>query len=507
MLSFLREFRSWYWSGDFDDPEAREALAAHAVAGTPEEFRRAFLVLLRSTDVAARGTALDLYDRAGATSRFGEESPYEPYREEVLATARELLAGPPRPGDARAFEGADHASALLALKNDAGPQDAEAVRAVLLRRPDGDLLDNALGVTRSALAGPGTPDAQLVALVGELVFDTSLDVDERGMAVGALRQAGGAEATALLVRATGVDDVHLQQEAAWGLTFGSRFYAHRPLLERLDAEWPEAERRFEAGEVRSALGLGPHSTYWHGADPEGEGLRRAHRELRAPSSKRAHRQAFRTMLYSGLVPLVGIALDHFCDADGLTRFGLDREPFERPVRALARHLLRLSPSPAASSPGSGAGASHASALDVLAQVAGPEDAPVLAAALLRPDAAPLVRQRALCAAQLSLGRWDVPDERLVAALEELAFDPEAAMDDRTHAVNALADLPSPRVTEVLLRAARSGALPVQVEGALGLTGGHLIEEHRAFVHGLADSWPGGEDEPDRAWLVHLALDE
>lgn len=135
MKSFLREFQSWYWNCDFDDVELQAAFDATDAAATPDEFQRAFLVLLRSEGTVARGVALDFFDRAAATSRFGEANPFEPCQEEVPAVAREMLRHPPRPGDDIAFEGADQTSALRALKNDAGPEDAKAVLAVLRRRP------------------------------------------------------------------------------------------------------------------------------------------------------------------------------------------------------------------------------------------------------------------------------------------------------------------------------------------------------------------------------------
>ncbi|MBP2049848.1 hypothetical protein J2Z21_002784 [Streptomyces griseochromogenes] len=505
MMTFLCEFQSWYWNCDFDDAELQAAFDATDAVTTPDEFQRAFLVLLRSKDTVARGTALDYFDRAAATSRFGEANPFEPHREEVLATAREMLRRPPRPGDDIAFEGADHASALLALKNDAGPEDAEVVLTVLRRRPDGALLYNALGTAGTALANSEPPDPRLVALIGEMAFDHSLDIDDRREALRALRGATGAEATALLVRATGEDDYRFQQEAAQALSIGQRFYGHRALLEDLDASWPYDERSFAASEVREALGPGPHSTYWQGVDPKSSGLLQAHREMRAPTSRRAHRQAFRTMLYSGLVPMVAIALDHFCDNEGLTRFDLDVQALRPNVLALARHLLTLSPSAARAGRETSAGASHASALDVLALLAGPEDVVLLTAVLRRRDAEALVRERAIRAARECLDRWKEPDARVIAALEELVFDPSAAVDDRALAVIALFDVPGPQVTAVLLRAAHSDVLPVQVEGALGLTYDHLIDQHRDFVRGLVASWPDGDDEPDRAWLVRHAL--
>lgn len=506
MMTFLREFQSWYWNCDFNDAELQAAFEATDTAATPDDFQRAFLVLLRSEDIAARGIALDFFDRARTTSRFGEENPFEPYREEVLAVAREMLCRPPRPADDIAFEGADHASALSALNHDAGPEDAEAVLGVLMRRPTGDLLDEALRTTGTVLSHSETPDARLVALIGELAFDHSLPIEDRRNALDALRDARGAQVTALLVRPTGEDDYRFQQKAAWALSFGKRFYAHRSLLQRLDASWPNDERSFEADQVRRALvDPGPHSTYWKDVDPPGPRLLQAHREMRVPTSERAHRQAFRTMLYSGLVPMVGIALDHYCDPEGLTRFDLDTESLRPQVLALARHLLTLSPSAAKANPRTRAGASHASALDVLALLAEPEDASLLAAALTCRDAAPLVRERAICAARDCLTRWAGPDGRLITALEELIFDPSVAIDERTDAVIALFNVPGPQATAVLLRAARSSVMPIQFEGALGLTQDHRIDQHRDLVSTLAASWPDGDAKNFRAQLVHYAL--
>ncbi|MEK2477367.1 hypothetical protein [Streptomyces noursei] len=58
---------------------------------------------------------------------------------------------------------------------------------------------------------------------------------------------------------------------------------------------------------------------------------------------------------------------------------------------------------------------------------------------------------------------------------------------------------------MLLRAAHSDVLPLQGEGALGLTHDDLTDQHRDLVRALVASWPGGEDEPERAWLVRHAL--
>ncbi|MFD0901908.1 hypothetical protein [Actinomadura sediminis] len=493
MMAFLREFGSWYWNCEFDDAELQAAFDATGTAESADDFRRAFLVLLRSDDVAARGVALDFYDRAGATSRFGEENPFERFHDEVMAVAREMLAGPPRPEDDIAFAGADHASALLAIKNDVRPEDGTAVLAVLRRRPDGSLLSNALSVAGAVLSISDEPG--LAALIEEMAFDSSRDVRERREAVQALSKARGDEVTALLVRTvTEEEDPGPRRDAAAGLATGRRFYAHRELLEDLAAEDDGA------GFLRHALDPGPHSTYWDGVDPGSPRLARALDEMRSPTSEQAHRAAFRALLHSGRVAAVGIALDHFCSGEGLTRFGLSTEPYHADVRVLARHVLSQ---PLTSIPGTEEGACQASALDALACIADPGDARLLADLLARPDLPPLVRSRLFRAVDTCLGKWEEPDERVVAAIERVFLDPAVPMDDRVEAVEALFDASGRRMVEALLRAVGCEAVPVQIAGAERLSEEDLIGEHRELLRDLAASWP--EEAPHEARLVRRRL--
>lgn len=493
-MEFLQEFQSWYWYCEFGDPVLQEAYEATGSATTGEEFERAFLTLLRSGDTVARGTALDFFDRAAATSRFGETSPFEVHSEEVFAVAREMLREPPRPADEHTFEGANHASALLALKNDAGPEDADAVAAVLERKPDGELRQNALLAAGMALADSPTPHSRLVALVGATMFDRSLDRDERLDALHALREAPGSEVTALLVRATSDDDPRIQQEAAWALASGERFYVHRALVEHLVGAWSGDDRSYVVEGIEAALAEGPHSLYWQGCDLESPELGAAHQELRSPTGAIEHQRAFRMMLHSGHTAAVGIALDHFHHGAGLSRFGLDVEAYAPEVLAVARDVLRHPPSPAAASPETGAGANHASALHVFEELAAPEDAEAIALALRLPNAAAVVRERAVSAASEYFDRWELPDARVVTALEDLIFDTAADIGLRAEAVIPLFDVHSPQVTAVLVRAANSPEPAIQVEAAIGLTREQRIDEYRDLVERLAASLP---DEVER----------
>ncbi|MER6816705.1 HEAT repeat domain-containing protein [Spirillospora sp. NPDC000708] len=488
MMSFLREFGTWNWTCEFDDPVLRGAYAAMGAATTPQEFERAFLVLLRSEDTVAIGAALDYYDRARTTSRFGEDSPFEAHRDEVIARARALLRQPPRPADERGAAGANHASALSVLRNEAGPQDAEPIFAILRAAPPGGVDGDALSAAGLVLNAGPVPHAGLLALVIGIAGDRSRDPGERREALRALPDAPAPEITALLLEAIGDEDPDVRLDAAAALCRGPRFYAHRRRLEDFVATWPEDRRPWGVAE---ALSEGRHSLYWTDHELDGPRLREAHRQLRTPTGEAAHRRAFRTLLHSGRTAAVGIALDHFTMTDGLTRFGMDVERYTDDVLALARHLLRLPPCDD--------GAVHASAWGVLAEHAGPADAPLIAEALLDTP----VLDRAVHAAGRCLEHWTVPSPEIVRALETLICDTGRSLDDREDCVTALFDLASPDVTAVLLRALRSPELPIQIEAAVGLTFDHLLDDHRDLLADVVASWP--QDAGYRARIVRSEL--
>src|SRR5439155_7086330 len=134
--------------------------------------------------------------------------------------------------------------------------------------------------------------------------------------------------------------------------------------------------------------------YWIRCEPESAELRAAHRELRSPTGEASHRRAFGAMLHSGQAVAVGIALDHFHHRRGLTRFGLDARAYAPQVLAVARDVLKQPPLPK-SPPRTRVGRNHASALDVLAELAGPEDAEAIAVGLRARGELTLVRKRAL----------------------------------------------------------------------------------------------------------------
>lgn len=488
MTIFLLEFQGWYWRGGaLAAPEFRDAFEAMNEPTTTEEFERGFLTLLRSDDTAARGMALDFYDRAEMTERYVGGNGLEDHAEEVFRVARELLRQPPRRKDEQArIDGANHASALSALWREAmEDEDTGVVIEILERMPEADLRAVALYAADALIECSEAPDPRLSAVKArvEACFERVEEIQE-------LRDSDE-DMTERFVRATEDDEWRVRQEAAAALTVARRFYAHRTLLEDLAATWSDDERSTEAEEVREALGEGPHSLNWEDVELDGE-LLEAHRRVRTPTSEEGHHEAFRALLHSERPEAVGIALDHYHDEDGLTRYGIDDDEYEAEVLAAARVLLGR--------PSAFGGAEHASAFNILFEHGEPEDAEMIAAMVRARETPPVVRVRAMAAASACLYRWETPDEKVVDALEALIFDRSFDMDHRTQAVNALTGLgPVARITALLNRAARSDELPIQVEGAIGLTFHDLIDEHRPFLKELVASWP--QDAGERAEIV------
>ncbi|MEV0648230.1 hypothetical protein AB0I28_23490 [Phytomonospora sp. NPDC050363] len=491
MMQFLREFGSWYWDGELDEVEAT-AFEATGEARTPEEFRRLHLILLRSGNPAARGIALDFYDRAAATSRFGEANPFEPHLDEILEVARELLRRPPVAS--AKTPGASHASALLALKNDADEQDAPLVADVLEHSPEGALLDNALTTAGTVLARSGEPDARLVGLLRAIATDAEADVHDRTEAVRALEEVEDPALTELFAAlAEGEGEQAVRDQAALALLGHRRFYEHRELLERLERQAPAEGRAWPETLIREAFAAGEHSLYWTGDEPRLDaGLAAALDEMRAPTGEAAHVAACRAMLHSGVPAAVGIALDHFHMDEGLGRFGIDVEEYAEETRAAARALLD----------GETEERARISALRLLEELAEPADTDLAVRVLRARDITPPVRERAARLAGELLEGAELAAPDLLAALEELIADESVEIQGRRLAVIALFGSADPAATELLLRAAASSEVDIQVEAAIGLNKERQGGRHLELLRELTASWPT-DDPPDRAWLVNL----
>src|ERR1041384_5524092 len=114
------EFQSYYWvleSLGAPDLEAAQTVSkgrdsAHVLA--------AFEQLLTSSDVAARGVALDQYEHCEARGRFGLPNPFSQFAERALTEARTQLRHPAVKAMtplSSVVIGANHASALGLLSH------------------------------------------------------------------------------------------------------------------------------------------------------------------------------------------------------------------------------------------------------------------------------------------------------------------------------------------------------------------------------------------------------
>ncbi|MFC4012964.1 hypothetical protein ACFOY2_37450 [Nonomuraea purpurea] len=203
-------------------------------------------------------------------------------------------------------------------------------------------------------------------------------------------------------------------------------------------------------------------------------------ELNKPTSREAYLRAFGTLLHSGDTAAVCAALDDYQHEEALTRFGGSNplEPFATEVLFVARDLLRGPAEPDA----------HASALNVMRNLAEYEDADLIADAL---DGATDVDvlQAGLSAAACALMDEPEPNPRLLAMLIAMVFDETRDVDERCDALSALDHVDAPEVEDALVRASASSELNLQVSAVLRLAMPGRIRVHRERIERLVASWP------------------
>jgi hypothetical protein len=229
------------------------------------------------------------------------------------------------------------------------------------------------------------------------------------------------------------------------------------------------------------------SYYWHGARIASAELERA----RARVAEAGDPAAFATLLRSADPVGVGIAMDQYHYADAFARHGPANRlaGYTEEVRARAREILRGPPS----DPDLGAepGANHASALGALMNLAEPQDADVIADALIRATTANL-RFTASLAAGAALEKSIYPKDRFIEALENVVLDADLDFDSRSGALAALGRARSAPATESLVRVLGVSHLGLQATAAL-----HLLDRdpdtHGDRILRLTLTWP--EDPP------------
>lgn len=245
-------FNSYYWhDAVMGEPALAQARDALSRQDTTEPVRP-FLTLLASTRVAARGTALDHFQYAEATSRFGFENPFLAHRAEVLDAARTLLADPPvdRGEGGAEIDGANHASALGAMMNLAEPQDGQRIAAIISSGATPDVRELALLCAETILeASPSQPD--LTDALRRIVVDDDASDGDRGKSLHLLALADPAEAVSRAVELVRNPSLRLQASAAWLLAdLDSDRYG--TLLDDVVSRWPD-DAPYPAFEVRQLL--------------------------------------------------------------------------------------------------------------------------------------------------------------------------------------------------------------------------------------------------------------
>ncbi|MFF1916292.1 hypothetical protein ACFVYE_32855 [Streptomyces sp. NPDC058239] len=439
-----------------------------------------FSARLGSDDIDVVRGALDDYQSAQADTRWGVDNPYWPLANEVRFAARDLLGQSP--------SGRSHASALTVMWHLAEEEDADLIADALEGAPDAEVREMALLAAGTALAEGEEPNRRLLATITATVLDEGLDVRDRKDAMQALEDLDLPEVEDLIVRLSESSALELQVYAAGCLATPLRLRVHRDRVRRLARSWPE-DAGWEAKHVREAV-EGFHSTYWKDTELDDPVLRKAHDELRFPLSDEGCLQAFATLLRSEEPVAVGIALDHYESSEGLRRVLEDEERAEAclpEVLARAREVLRRPMSPAEVSALNMIGARHAE----------PGDAGLLRDVLMRTDS-DAVRKEAIWMAYGVLDEAEVKDERLVAALGDLIFDPSVGFYlTKETAVRVLADSLGADADDILLRALRDGEPKVQAHASYFLVRTGCLDRHRAILEEVAESW--GDRPPQHPW--------
>jgi hypothetical protein len=483
-------FHSFHWQGcTLDDPALSRAL--DELMNPSGAYLQAFTTLLQSGNTVAEGIALDHFQYSGSLRRFGSTSVLEGCEQDALAVARKLLREPPSTGES--FEGANHASALNAMMNLAQPEDADLIADALALTVNVDVRSAGCRAAGAALWSSEQPSPRLLDALAAIAFDDELYIDDRTEAVSAIGDADCPEATALLIRATESTKLELQTHAANELTKRGRLSAHRVMLQRLAATWPE-DPGYHGREVRKAV-TGFHSLHWVGVEPADADLREAHELLMFPSDdKRAYHDAFLTLLRSDDPVAVGIALDHFRSPDGVSEV-LDSDVIdEEEIIHRAREVLRQPPTPPELSPHEGAAANHLSAVDLLGNEAADAE---LVTNLLATTESDKVREMALWAAGTLL-RTETPYPSLLDQVSRLAFTPP----HQCTAIRVLSGAAGPAADPILIRALDSNDPAIRLEAAWQLAQPDRIARHRDLLTTTVDSLPT-EDGRSRLLVTEI----
>ncbi|QKG19195.1 hypothetical protein [Actinomadura verrucosospora] len=499
MRDALVGFHSTFWKdAHLDDPALQNAHDELRFPLTDETCLEAFTTLLRSDDPVAVGIALDHYrDWQGLRHALDDSDLADAYLPEVLERAREVLRRPISPAEVSALHmiGAQHAI----------PDDADLLVDVLGRTDSDTVRHEAIWTAYGLFDEAETADARLVEAVSSVIFAPSSAPDgSKKTAIRILADGLGAGADDVLVRAIREGEPDVQVHAVCYLVRTGGLDRHRAVMEDLAESWEGRPPARFWGENPVDLVLGkPHSVHWEGHRLQDPDLHRAHKRLRRPTVDESYHAAMRTMLESGDVAAVGIALDHWWDPAGaLARGGEEaRQPARSLVLPLIQDILRQPPSPPELSREYGPSAAHLTALSALG-IAAKDDLSVLADAL---ESAGPLRDQVLDTVREVLWSVDHSHPRLVQALEDIVCDEAVPMSERSQALYLLGEFPSGDSVDALLSAIRCPELKIQAAAALLLARGETFEEHRPMIQALAANWPT-QDVPTEVIEVRELLE-
>lgn len=250
-------FESFYWRVAGLSLADRDELAQLEDERLSIEQRKATLIrMLHSASVALRGIALDFYCLANANLRHGPEPMIDDAVEDaVRASALGELERPPYESTgstARPRRGANHASALAALANNADPADASVLARVLRENDEESVLHEGVRAAHSVLRGePAHPE--LMSILLDIARRAGLDATIRANAITAIGSSGDDAVIPWLIEALGNPEVAVSAAAARGL-LERDFKRHRALVEPVAAAWRTGEfPPFDVHEVRRLL--------------------------------------------------------------------------------------------------------------------------------------------------------------------------------------------------------------------------------------------------------------
>jgi len=431
-------FHSTYWKdAHLDDPALRNAHDELRFPLTDQTCLEAFTTLLRSDDPVAVGIALDHYEYwEGLRHVLDDSDLADAYLPEVLERARDVLRRPVSPAEVSALNmiGAQHAK----------PDDADLLVDILGRTDSDTVRHEAIWMAYGLFDEGETADARLVEAVSGVIFDPSASHGTKETAIRILADGLGAGADDVLLRAIREGEPDAQVHAVSYLVKTGGLDRHRAVMEELADSWEEHPPVRFWGQSPVDLVFGkPHSVHWEGHRLQDPHLHRAHRRLRLPTVDESYHDAMRTMLESGDVAAVGIALDHWWDPEGaLARGGEEaRQPARALVLTLIQEILRQPPSPPDLSREYGPRAAHLTALSAL-RTAAKDDLSVLADSL---ESAGSLRDQVLDTVRDVLWSVDHSHPRLVQALGDIACDEAVPMSERSQALYLLGECRSDNI--------------------------------------------------------------